>query len=222
LLLDGLRLCISKCAGQVSSPEAHPCSGRRCSKCRTQSFAKDQVHFQGPLRKAITPSNSLDPRTSNFAAGNLITLAFLRRLYVDRSRSLQELGADQRSPELWLGEGVFRPSQPWKISLSPCCTKFERHLVESCSTEPPSSAGMETCRVKAVMSRWSLSWRGISVQQGSTAKIGAKLCGAAALEPKCCEGRQAYGRVRDGVWELELGLQAKAKAAYDGATLART
>jgi hypothetical protein len=72
------------------------------------------------------------------------------------------------------------------------------------------------------MSRWSLSWQGISVRQGSIAKIGAKLCGAAALEPKCCEGRQAYGRVRDRVWELELGLQAKAKAAYDGATLART
>jgi len=120
----------------------------------TQSFAKDQDQFQGSLRRAIISFNSLDPKSCYFVAGKFITLAFLRCLQKDRSRSLQESGSDQRSPELWQGGGASRPSQPFKISLSPCCTKFDRHRVKSCSMESPSSAGMETCRVKAVMSRW--------------------------------------------------------------------
>ena len=33
---------------------------------------------------------------------------------------------------------------------------------------------------------------------------------AAAPKPKCCGSRKPYGSVRDSVWELELGLQAKA------------
>jgi len=40
-----------------------------------------------------------------------------------------------------------------------------------------------------------------------------EVCGAAALKPKCCGGRQPYGCVRDSVWELELELGLQAKAA---------